>query len=754
MKLPRAPAAGLRLATPRAWQRCAFEACALVDDGVELMWQPWPAGTAAAPAPDAALVTTGLAYDRLGRALRATATGLETLPLAEQAPALTIAVPPRWTPLPHTPLAGCGAGAPADAPAPVAPGALATAAPDLLWVAEPAAARVWRYDLWARRYLGFHTLPGAPVALCSAGDDAVLALQRAPDGSGGLALLRACNPPQILPWPATLREPAALVRAADGRLWALLAEGTPQARVVALGSLPALAEGLSFAAPGARALALGAALRDTPASAQNGQPAERLFAATTPGAPWPVFTLDGAADRPVIAPAWDGGAIATAPDGRVGYVAQVQGEPELRFAAPTRLARATQGRVLTFRFDSEQPGAAWGRVWLEACVAPNTQLRLRCLVTDDDSPAFSEAPRTPPANFAVAPADDGHHPPLPELDVLQALREQPSRPCIASPASGLRPGRAGWRPARTGHQWLQSWVGHSGAAFDGNQRSQGRYLWLEVELLGDGLRSPVLRAVEVEQPGHAWLQQLPALFSREAQAANFLRRYLAGPADLLGDLGLDAATRHHLLAPGHAPAEMLAWLAALLGLALQPAWSERARRELIAEAGAMAPRHGTPEVLRRIVEILAGVPVLLLEDFRLRHPGVVGGTASSAATSALGGGLRLGAALLPPAEATGAVVDTVETGAWRFTLLLQGEVDSALQAMLVAAVERFKPAHTAFRLCALESGLRVGRGLHLDVAALVGPDSGLPLPVLGGTRLGRDAVLGRSAGEAHGSAAC
>jgi hypothetical protein len=161
----------------------------------------------------------------------------------------------------------------------------------------------------------------------------------------------------------------------------------------------------------------------------------------------------------------------------------------------------------------------------------------------------------------------------------------------------------------------------------------------------------------------------------------------------------------------------------------------------------MAPRHGTPEVLRRIVEILAGVPVLLLEDFRLRHPGVVGGTASPAATSALGGGLRLGAALLP-APADGATApEPVETGAWRFTLMLRGEVEAPLQAMLVDAVQRFKPAHTDFRLCALESGLRVGRGLHLDVAALVGPDSGLPLPVLGGTRLGRDAVLGRSAGE-------
>ncbi len=761
MKLPRAPAAGLRLATPRAWQRCAYEACALVDDGVELMWLPWPAGTAPAAAPEAAAVTTGLAYDRPGRALRATAAGLETLLLAEQAPALSIAAAPPWTALPHTPLAGCGAGAPAETPAPATPAALATAAPDLLWVAEPAAARVWRYDLWARRYLGFHLLPGAPVALCSAGDDAVLALLRAPDGSGRLVLLRACNPPQALAWPAALREPAALARAADGRLWALLQAGTPQAQVVGLGALPALAEGATLAVPGARALAIGAALRDTPPGAPHAQQAERLFVATAPGAPWSVFTLDGAADRPVIAPGWDGGAIATAPDGRVGYTAQVHGQPELRFAAPTRLARALQGQVLSFRFDSEQPGAAWGRVWLEACLAPNTQLRLRCLVTDDDTPPFDEAPRTPPANLATAPADDGHSPPLPEADLLSALRERPSLACIPSPARGQRAGRAGWRPARSGHQWLQSWVGAEGSEGPGgspqagDERGRGRYLWVAVELRGDGLRSPVLRALEVEQPGHAWLQQLPALFSREAQAASFLRRYLANPADLLGDLGVDADTRHHLLAPGHAPAAMLAWLAALLGLALQPGWGEVACRQLIAEAGAMAPRHGTPEVLRRIVEILAGVPVLLVEDFRLRHPGVLGSTggtgspaANSAAVSTVGGGLRLGAALLPPPEDGSAAIAPVETGAWRFTLLLQGEVDENLQTLLHDAVQRFKPAHTAFRLCALASGLRVGRGLHLDLAALVGPDSGLPLPVLGGTRLGRDAVLGRSGTEA------
>ena len=738
MKLPRAPEAGLRLAVAPAWRRCAFDRCALVDDGVELMWQPWAATAPGAEALPAAR-TTGLAFDRLGRALRSVlGNGLETLPLAQQVKALSLAPPPGWTALPSTPLEGCGAGAPVDAAQPAQPGALPTSAPDLLWVAEPGAGRVWRYDLWARRYLNAWALPGSPVALCAAGDDAVLALLRHADGRGGLVLLRACTPPRALPWPEGVREPAALALSAAGELWVLVNAATPQAELVALGAPQEAAEGRRVAVPDARAIAIGAALRDTPHGAA---PAQRLFVAQAPGTPWRLFTLEGAEDRPAIAPGFDGGAIASTSDGRVAYVGTAQGAAELRFVAPTRLARQRTGRVLSFRFDSEQAGAAWGRVWLEACIAPNTKLALRCLVSDDDLPALDETPRTAPANQPGLTLD-GFSPPLPDTLLLEALHEQPARACIATVAAGQRAGRAGWRPARGGHQWLESWVGGEGGA------TRGRFLWVEVELQGDGLRTPVLRALEVEQPGHAWLSQLPALFSREAQAADFLRRYLAGPAHLLRDLGVDADTRHQLLAPDSAPADMLGWLAALLGLALQPAWSERARRELIAEAGAMAPRHGTPEVLRRIVEILAGAPVLLIEDFRLRAPGVIGGAGDGTSAGAvLGGGIRLGSALLGEDAP-----EPVERGAWRFTLLLQAEVDDTLLLMLRDAVQRFKPAHTDFSLCALESGLRVGRGLHLDLAALVGPDSGLPLPILGGTRLGRDAVLGRSGTE--GAAAC
>lgn len=731
MKLPRAPQAGLQLRSREAWQRCAFADCALIDDGVELMWAPWPAGIPAAE-PLPASLTLGLCFDRLGRALRSRAgAGLESLPLAEQAQGLSLQPPPRWTPLPAMPHEGCGPDEPADGP--VQPGALAAAAPDLLWVAE--ADKVWHYDIWGRRYRGALAQPAPVVALQTLSDDAVLALGRAADGSGHLQLLRACSPPRALPWPAALREPGGLALDAAGRAWVLLRAGTATAEIVAIGRPAQPQPGLRIAVPGARAIAIGDALRDSPAGRATAT--QRLFVARAPGQRWRLFALDGAEDRENTAPGYDGGAIAAAPDGRVAYVAIAQGQPELRYAAPTRLARAQRGRVLSFRLDAEQPRARWGRLMLEACLAPNTRIVVRCLASDDDAPALDEAPRSPPANQPGL-LSDAYSPPLPDVLDVEALHEQPARACVIAAPSGQRGGLAGWRSARDGHQWLESWC-----------VVEGRFLWVEIELQGDGQRSPVLRAVEIEQPGHDWLQQLPALFSREAAAADFLRRYLAGPANLLADLGADAEQRHRLLSAEHSPPAMLDWLAGLIGLALRPAWGEGARRQLLAEAPVMAARHGTPEVLRRIVEILAGAPVLLIEAFRLRAPGLIGGRGDGdGGTAVLGAGIRLGAALLGEDQP-----ETVEDEAWRFTLLIQAPADEELLVMLRDAVERFKPAHTAFTLCALDGGLRVGRGLHLDLAALIGPDSGLPLPVLGSTRLGRDALLGRSGGEA-GEATC
>jgi phage tail-like protein len=756
MRLPRSDQGILRVADAAAWKLCSYADTALVGGAVELMWQHWPAKFAPPPA---TTPTLGLAFDRYARAIRSVTPSasapcgrLETLH-ANAVGVLTIAAPVEWTLLPATPLQGCAGAQPAGDDLLGAIGPIATTAPDLLWVCDAPGKKIWRYDLLARKYLSFWPLPTTPCAIASAGaesDFAIVLVEQA-DGSGGWFALRACSAPQPLDWPqlngAPLPSGRAIALAADGTAWVLFGSGA-KAVVRELGSPFAPSIGTQIAVPNARALACGNALIDA-LREPEAKAGTRLFVTTDPGQAWRSFDTDGAEDRPLVAPGYDGGAIAAGADGRIAYVAEVAGTAELRYLVPTRLARALRGTMLSFRLDSEQYRTSWGRVLLEACIAPNTRMEVRCIASDEDEVEVPAA-RSAPANFASLVVDESVAPPLPEALLLEAAQAQPARTTVPRADGGLR-GRSGfapWVPATPGFAWLESWA-------DG----QGRYLWIEVTLYGDGWRSPRLRSVEVEYPGHAWLRQLPQLFSREAAAADFLLRYLAGPANLFGDLGAAADARHRLLDPNGTPREVLDWLAALLGIAFDRCWPEAARRQLIAEAGALARRKGTVETVRRTVEILAGAPVLLIEAFRLRAPGVIGSTGEDAAPAAgavLGAGIRLGSAAVGTAtvEVAASVVAPQSASAWRFTLLVQAPLADEELDCLRAAVEKIKPAHTALTLCALESGLRVGRGLHLDLAALIGPDSGLPTPLLGQTRLGHETVVGRPLGPTGADSSC
>jgi hypothetical protein len=63
-----------------------------------------------------------------------------------------------------------------------------------------------------------------------------------------------------------------------------------------------------------------------------------------------------------------------------------------------------------------------------------------------------------------------------------------------------------------------------------------------------------------------------------------------------------------------------------------------------------------------------------------------------------------------------------------------------------------RPAHTAFDICTVGAGMRVGRGLHLGLSSVIGKTGAFTTLQVGATRLGRDAVVGRpDAGTVLGS---
>jgi len=217
-----------------------------------------------------------------------------------------------------------------------------------------------------------------------------------------------------------------------------------------------------------------------------------------------------------------------------------------------------------------------------------------------------------------------------------------------------------------------------------------------------------------------------------------------------------------LLDPASAPAEALAWIASFLDIALDPAWSEATRRDVLRAAPELYRRRGTPWALARAIQLTTGVAPAIQE---------LGGATTFArvAASRHDPGFRLGESRLfgaararfrLAASALGAAPlrshgdpdrDHVAATGWR--VLVQLPASDALDtADAVARLRRLIDAQTPAHVV---TDLRVGRRLTaLGVASAVGIDTrlgALPPSYLGiTTRLRRASVL--APGRARGGA--
>ncbi len=408
----------------------------------------------------------------------------------------------------------------------------------------------------------------------------------------------------------------------------------------------------------------------------------------------------------------------------------------MRHAVQARTRYRPSGRVVSFRLDGGDYRALWGRVLLDACIPSGAAIRVAAIVSDDDDAPFQFArdrlERTPPTFSDLVPIVEGDKTPLPPK-ILVPDDDETGAPVFRRIDGGEQP-----------------WISTSDdfATYEAQPPgARGRYLWLVIDLTGTSTVTPKLRDVRVERPGHDWMARLPALYGRDEKMRLFLQRFLAPEAGLVDDTAAQSDTRHALLKPESAPVSVLPWLAGWLGLVLDERWSETARRTMIREAAALFQARGTVAALRRMVEIVAEAPVIILEDFRVRGFGRAAGAESGwAAPSVLGCGFRVGGPLgeseVTVTGATTEVASIFEAAAHRFTVLIQARLDAQRLAAIGDLLEAHRPAHTLVEICTGAAGMRLGRGLHLSRSSIIGAGEGWGSLQAGG-RLGRDSILGR-----------
>jgi phage tail-like protein len=299
----------------------------------------------------------------------------------------------------------------------------------------------------------------------------------------------------------------------------------------------------------------------------------------------------------------------------------------------------------------------------------------------------------------------------------------------------------------------------------------GRYLWVGGVLLGDGTGSPALEQIQVHFERETWLRYLPPVYREDPESRAFLDQLLALLESVEGQEsalieGLPRLFDPHAAPDRPRPGSWLESLAGWVSVLLDERWDEPRRRTLVAEAFGLHALRGTPEGLRRLLELTLDAPVRITEP------------AAAAALWALGDDRSaLGfTTMLIPAEAEGAVVgstaivdgshliDPEDAGEPLFEDLAHRFCVQAYASDLAkpgaadavrASVEREKPAHTTYHLCLIGPHLRVGFQSRVGVDTIVAGPPG-PMVLNGPGELAFDTALagaGRSpASPATGSA--
>ena len=315
------------------------------------------------------------------------------------------------------------------------------------------------------------------------------------------------------------------------------------------------------------------------------------------------------------------------------------------------------------------------------------------------------------------------------LDVFVPPDEPISVDGLSAGSAWSKPAEIDWIEPELGAIWLlptttlawADWEDFTTAPSRATDR--GRWLWLRLQLTGaaahpDDLTSsatPTIRSVRLLRPRLSYLRYLPATFSRrdadDPTGALFLERMLGIFERELTSIESRYESVARQLDPYAADPDWLRFLAAWFDLYLDPELPMDRKRLLVAEAHALYAIRGTPEGIRRYIEIVTGDSPTIVEGFQERPgSGLVLGCSGVLGCTGLGGG-------------------ELDRHAHRFTIfvfVLDPCRRDAVEAAMRLLIESIKPAHTLVDLRVVVPDVRVGASSTVGVDIVLGDDRVLP----------------------------
>lgn len=417
---------------------------------------------------------------------------------------------------------------------------------------------------------------------------------------------------------------------------------------------------------------------------------------------------------------------------------------------------------LVGRLDAGENRTVWHRVTTDVHLGgPGTQLQLRYVATDDpdlDLEGFQSVPDIGPT-FAERLGSAN----VLGVAGLAALDTATVSAITGAPTSRTTP----WVEAARDRVQLWGPVDGSTPRDVLLEDAVGRYLWVELTLLGEEFDSPRVDTVRAYFPRRSYLRYLPAIYQENEASAAFLERFLSLFESSYVDVEEAIAGFTRYLEPAAVPEEYLTWLGGWLATAQDESWPTEARRALLAAAPALFRRRGTEAGLRRVLDLLLAdvtPPTRDWETARAHEVALLeewvdaGYLTEDERTAMLESYDELVASDLDGQSPlylvwTHALFDCLDPDAtdlltlYRrlvacpqcFIVLTRPVLTDAERETVQRVVETWAPAHATGRAAALRPGIR------LDANSFLGVNTTLTEPsfVLGESLLGTDTVLGQ-----------
>lgn len=276
-----------------------------------------------------------------------------------------------------------------------------------------------------------------------------------------------------------------------------------------------------------------------------------------------------------------------------------------RLIALSRAGYATSGRLTFGPFDGGSADFNWHRLYIEASIPPNCGARL-WLHADDhfgqpSDPDVEGSQNWFPHVAGVMEGDDHIHD-APRAAWCNEASELPHAPPMLSCPTA--PGVSGLFTAL---------VQRNGRRV---RRLTGRWLWIHLELAGDGLTTPEIAAVRLYGERFAYRDRYLPAFYREAKSGeeadeagsatpnDFLDRFLTLFEGPFTQLEAKIADSWLLTDAGAVPDASLGWLGSWIGV-------DNDRRETLRAAPWTAGLHGTVGGLLSALELETGGRLVL-----------------------------------------------------------------------------------------------------------------------------------------------